>query len=251
VQDAWALVERAQRERPEAGWIIPQPAHSALAGDIAVRLSPEHFPGLTKDILQAIALHDTGWSAFDAQQIESLRQQKDFRPTSFVAEKANVFLPAWTGSIDVAEKISAAAGHTVSRHFVTVGKEPDSAATPEAARAIEAFNAREKQRQARLAPMSGLTAERLEQLLQALRFCDLLSLFLCSNIELERGAAAHFKQNATHPAGYALTRETDAWVFRNDSEFASPLREAAELTFSGVAFGAGAKGGSWFNVRLQ
>src|SRR5579884_1911427 len=77
-EDAWALVERAQRKKPGAGWIIPQPAHSALSGDIAAHLSPEHFPGLTPDILKAIALHDTGWSAFDAQQIESLRQQKDF-----------------------------------------------------------------------------------------------------------------------------------------------------------------------------
>jgi len=246
--DAWHLVERSQRLKPSSGWIIPQPAHSALSGEIAAKLSPDHFPGLSDDILRTIALHDTGWSAFDAQQIENLRSVRGFRPISFIAEAPDVYLNAWTISIDAAERISAAAGEMVSRHFTSVRSNAESASNAREQQQEDAFHAQERARQQRLAPLTGRTDEQREQLLQALRFSDLVSLFLCSNIDLQIGAAAHFSQNVTHSEGYVLRREPDAWAFAAEN---TPLREAAEMTFSGLSFGDSAKGGSWFTVRLR
>lgn len=247
--DAWQLVDRSQQGGAAAGWLIPQPAHAALAGEIAAKLSPEHFPGLDEKMVRAIALHDTGWGAFDARQIEALRagDGKNFVPVSFVAEKPCVFLPAWTGSIEVAEKISAAAGYMVSRHFESLGKEPDESYSATERKQLQQFRAREQQRQKRLAGASGKTHEQLEALLQANRFCDLLSLFLCGNIELGEGASAHFTQQVDHRDGYRLGKDGSAAVFSGDS----PLRGAVELSFSGVAFGPGKRGGGWFTAALR
>ncbi len=248
-QDAWELVERSQQGRRAGGWLIPQPAHSALAGEIAAKLSPQHFPGLDEKIVRAIALHDAGWGSFDARQIEQLRGGggERFAPVSFVAEKPCVFLPAWSGSIEIAEKISAAAGYMVSRHFESLGKEPDASYSATEKKQLERFRAQERERQGRLEAASGKTRGELEGLLQANRFCDLLSLFLCCNIELREGESAHFPQNAGHGAGYDLTREGSAWRFRGES----PLRDAVDLSFSGVAFGAGKRGGGWFTATLR
>ncbi|HEY0565527.1 MAG TPA: DUF3891 family protein, partial [Terriglobales bacterium] len=227
--DAWELVNRAQQSQPASGYLIPQPAHSALAGDIAAKLSPEHFPGLESTVVRCIALHDTGWSAFDARQIEALRSQKNYRPISFTQEQADVFLPAWTGSIDAVEKITPAGGYMVSRHFESIGAEQGSRLSEHDKRDVEQFAHRERGRQDRIVRESGKPREQLEMLLQANRFCDLLSLFLCSDIELSNGAKAHFTQNAKHPAGYTLTRDADAWAF----EGATPFGERAVFTFSG------------------
>ena len=84
--NAWELVNETQKRRAKRGWLIPQPAHSALSGEMAKHLSPAHFPGLTEAVVRAIALHDTGWSLFDAEQVAS-RNTAGFVPTPFIEER--------------------------------------------------------------------------------------------------------------------------------------------------------------------
>jgi hypothetical protein len=245
--DAWDLVNRAQQSQPASGYMIPQPAHSAVSGAIAEKLSPEHFPGLDPAVVRCIALHDTGWSSFDARQIEALRSQKNYRPVSFTQEKAHVFLPAWTDSIDAVEKIVPAGGYMVSRHFESIGAEQGTRLSEQDKHNVEQFTERERARQERIARDSGRTRQELDILLQANRFSDLLSLFLCSNIELSSGAKAIFTQSATHTGGYTLVREADAWAFKDSS----PFKERAEFTFSGLAFGEGKRGGAYFTAAVR
>ena len=245
--DAWELVNRTQKQPPSSGWLIPQPAHSALSGELAGHLSPEHFPGLSEPVRRCVALHDTGWSPFDAQQIADVRERAATQPISFVSEKPAVFLKAWTHSIDAVERICPEGGYMVSRHFDSLGQEPESSQSESDRHKIESFHAQEHARQSRLELASGKSHDELEALLQANRFCDLLSLFFCANIELCVGAAAVFTQRAIATEPYRITQSNRAWSF---GEY-TPLRERAELSFSGVSFGAGAKGGAWFHVAVR
>ncbi|MBV9671146.1 MAG: DUF3891 family protein, partial [Acidobacteriales bacterium] len=201
--NAWELVNETQKRRAKRGWLIPQPAHSALSGEMAKHLSPAHFPGLTEAVVRAIALHDTGWSLFDAEQVAS-RNTAGFVPTPFIEERPQVFLSAWTGSIDVVERIGAAEGYMVSRHFASLGKEPSASYGAAERESIEGFQQSEEARQERLLAASGVSKSELEALLQANRFCDLLSLFLCVNLEFAGGAVATFSQRAVEGAPYRL-----------------------------------------------
>ncbi|MEO8727095.1 MAG: DUF3891 family protein [Acidobacteriaceae bacterium] len=229
---AWELVSQAQQPDAGAGWLIPQPAHSALAGEIAAKLRTDFFPGLNQKVLRSISLHDAGWSAFDAGQIVSAREfAAQFHPVSFVAEKPEIYLAAWTDSIELAEKGCAECGYMVSRHFAALAKDAN--------RQVTQFHDREIRRQQRLERASGKPHEELERLWHALRFCDLLSLFLCCNIGLSPGAEVRF-------GDYVMGREQDDFVFRGNS----PMRERTEFTFSGVTFG-GKSGGGWFNSVVR
>lgn len=246
--DAWELVNRTQRSDASSGWLIPQPAHSALAAEIAAKLSPEHFPGLTDKVLRSIALHDAGWSSFDADQIEKSREPK-FRPVSFVAEKPAVFLPAWTESIITVEKICAEGGYMVSRHFDSLSKQASADYSASEQKQIAQFQMHETQRQQRLAQLSGKPERELEALWHANRFCDLLSLFLCCNIELQNGSGAEvrFPGSGTQHESYLLGWSGEDFVFAGDT----PFRERVELTFSGVSFGGGKRAGGWFNAAVR
>ncbi len=106
---AWSAIKKIQNECRHDGWLITQPAHAALAGEIAQHLhwpglSPEageendHQPGaaamredgqaadydpVTEDDpaslwLRAISLHDSGWGPVDAAVIRKL-QGSDLR----------------------------------------------------------------------------------------------------------------------------------------------------------------------------
>jgi hypothetical protein len=45
-RSAWEAVELKQKEHAEHWWLIAQPDHAALAGDLAARLDPPFFPKL-------------------------------------------------------------------------------------------------------------------------------------------------------------------------------------------------------------
>ena len=70
---AWAQVEAAQRDVRLPCLLVPQPAHAVLAGELAAALLPTAFGELPPEIQRAIQMHDTGWAASDAQQIQRLR----------------------------------------------------------------------------------------------------------------------------------------------------------------------------------
>src|SRR5271155_3219156 len=95
---AWAQVEAAQRDVRLPCLLVPQPAHAVLAGELAGALLPTAFGGLPPEIQRAIQMHDTGWAASDAQQIQRLRSGSGSTaaPVSFIAISPEEAAEAWT-----------------------------------------------------------------------------------------------------------------------------------------------------------
>src|SRR5258707_4174140 len=114
---AWRAVEERQRQSSSACWVVTQPSHAALAGDIASALREDLFGAIDATVARCIALHDSGWSMDDAAQIQTLRADAKARPISFVSADPDSIFRAWTNSIDTVERFAAIGGYIVSRHF--------------------------------------------------------------------------------------------------------------------------------------
>jgi len=202
---AWNVVEQSQRQVTNECWMITQPSHAALAGELAARMTGINLPNLDAPVIRAIALHDAGWGMPDAQAIMQSRSIGQGAPRSFIACGVGEFVNAWEKSIDVAASASATGGYIVSRHFERIAK-VNSSKLPEGDReTAESFLRNEAQRQAKLAAKQEHTPEELEQLTDVLQFCDLLSLYVCC------GA----RQNVEFPEYFGtkarLTVETDSY----------------------------------------
>jgi uncharacterized protein DUF3891 len=177
---AWDVVMRTQKQRYESCWMITQPSHAALAGEIAAKLSGPHVPQLEPEVVRAIALHDAGWGMPDAQAVMRSRAAGG-RPHSFVEASVAEFTTAWTQSIQVAQSTSPAGGYVVSRHFWRLGKHRAEWAEDDASdrSLLQRFMDAEGQRQKKLATKQQRSAEELEKLTDVLQLCDLLSLYIC------------------------------------------------------------------------
>jgi uncharacterized protein DUF3891 len=187
---AWTAVAATQQQNASAWWLIAQPDHAALAGDLAAQFDTAEFPRLPSEVVRAIALHDAGWAKYDGGGVagggkgnvpQPLRDGKG-RPLSFLQAPVPMFVEAWNASIQCAEeKAGAIGGLMVSGHFRRLAEHRLNAAedSPEDTARIRTFLKNEtQQEEARLRrqPRSRLEVERLVDLLQ---FCDLLSLYLC------------------------------------------------------------------------
>ncbi|HET7873607.1 MAG TPA: DUF3891 family protein [Terriglobales bacterium] len=177
---AWDVVMRTQKQRSESCWMITQPSHAALAGDIASRLSGPQVPQLEPELVRAIALHDAGWGMPDAQAVMRSRAAGG-RPQSFIEASVAEFTAAWTQSIQVAQSTSPAGGYAVSRHFWRIGKHrldtADDVANDRSL--LQRFLNTEEQRQKKLEGRQQRSVEELENLTDVLQLCDLLSLYIC------------------------------------------------------------------------
>lgn len=174
VVPAWDAVEPIQKRSCPECWLIAQPDHAALAGDIAAHLRPPVFPRLDRDVLRAIALHDEGWGPFDTRAVES-RQP----PRSFLDEPPATFVEAWTASIERCQEVAPIAGLIVSQHFCRlaeyrIGEKKDAA---QDMRLLLGFLTAEDRRRRELLP--DCHGHEPEALTDVLQFCDLLSLYLC------------------------------------------------------------------------
>lgn len=177
VVSAWSAVEERQRRNAAANWLVTQPSHAALAGDLAAALRDDVFGPIDETVARCIALHDAGWSMNDAEQIQRLRANRNQKPSGFLDASVDQFLRAWTASIETAAKFAPIGGYIVSRHFERIsnlasGKEKDKTK-------IELFRRREKDRQQRLREGINMEQPSLEKLVDTLQFCDVLSLYLC------------------------------------------------------------------------
>ena len=183
---AWGRVEAAQRSARLPCLLVPQPAHAVLAGEIADALLPASFGALPPEIVRAIQMHDTGWAASDAQQIQRLRsggpQAGKAVPISFVAIPPGEAVEAWTTSIDTIEGWSKIGAIIVSRHFSLL-VEHDQAHH-------QRFLQSERLRQRKLESSSMAKSEDLERWAAALGFCDLVSLYLASGLSQPSGVPA-------------------------------------------------------------
>jgi hypothetical protein len=192
---AWEVVEKQQKENAQEWWLIAQPDHAALAGDLAALLDAPSVPDLDEPLLRAISLHDSGWAQFDGgergtrRELEvSLRDPKtdaEGKPLSFLEMSVEEFLLAWESSIANAAHASPAGGAIVSEHFCRLTRtrlQSHSDAAQERGR-LHDFLTRQRDLQATLLSRHGRPADEIAILTDVLQFCDLLSLYLCCGAE--------------------------------------------------------------------
>jgi hypothetical protein len=178
-------------------WLITQPSHSALSGEIAANLLPEVFGKFDEGTIRAIALHDAGWSAFDSELIRASREPKNKTKvaTSFMGTPPKEATSAWTGSVETALKASLLGGLLVSEHFRSIAQSQVKE-NPDKAKDMAAFARQEETRQQTLRPKIGLTPDDVERLVDGLRFCDLVSLYLCMGITRPIELPQQFQQHS-------------------------------------------------------
>jgi uncharacterized protein DUF3891 len=207
---AWRAVEALQRVSYETCWMVTQPSHAALAGDIAAKLRGDQVPELDAGIIRAIALHDAGWGMPDAQAVMRSRAVQQSAPKSFLQVAVAEFLAAWTQSIEVGLSTSPAGGYIVSRHFWRLAEHRLSSAqdSPQDRASLQGFFEFETGRQKKLASKQSRTSDELEKLADVLQFCDLFSLYLCCGARDDVEFPRYFgvKPRLTcEPEGYRLS----------------------------------------------
>ena len=234
VVPAWNAVAASQQQSASAWWLITQPDHAALAGELASQFAAADFPALDRAVVQAVALHDAGWARYDGGGAAG-GGAKSFppqpprdrlgHPLSFLQAPVPMFVEAWTLSIQCAEeRTGAIGGLMVSGHFRRLAQHRLNSVqdTAEDSACIHAFLTRETQQdETRLRRQSHSRAE-VERLIDVLQFCDLLSLYLCC------GSHAHVQ--------FPLAIGSRAIVLRREGEacLLHPLPFREELSL-GVA----------------
>ena len=176
---AWSIVEASQSKGYGECWLVPQPAHAALAGEIAAQLTEEVYPERQDAITRAIAMHDAGWGQPDAEQIQRLQAKATEPPQSFLQAPLQVVIAAWEGSIRAADKLGPEAGSIVGRHFSAIGDAQIQGKTRVDAATLLKFMEQERNHELRRMKKVAAKAEMVSRWLEALQFCDLLSLYLC------------------------------------------------------------------------
>jgi Protein of unknown function (DUF3891) len=178
---AWSVVERLQRQKYDNCWMITQPSHAALSGELAEKLRGAQLSMLEPDLVRAIALHDAGWGVPDAQAIMQTRSANQGCPKSFIECTVNEFLMAWEKSIDIAEAVGPAGGWCVSRHFYRLAEQrlAHSEDGQDDRAKLARFVEDERRRQNQLAAKQQQGPAELDLLADILQFCDLLSLYIC------------------------------------------------------------------------
>lgn len=176
---AWPVIERMQKQKYEGCWMVTQPSHAALAGELASRFCGQQLPAPAPQLIRAIALHDAGWGMTDAQAIQQSRARTGAQPESFIVMPVPHFLAAWQKSIETAQSVSPAGGYIVSRHFYRLAEHRVHSGydAQQDRRKLESFINSESQRQEKLS--AGISSEHLELWTDLLQFCDLLSLYIC------------------------------------------------------------------------
>ena len=193
---AWEAVARAEKTTASKYYLVRQPDHARVSGEIARHLAITNSPPGDDNIVLGVSLHDEGWAALDdgrehlqatpaSYSDNNIALNAEGKPLSFLEIKAGDFLRAWRGSIDSAEAVAPIAALIVSGHFCRLGTFGTSMdAYPEDdARSIREFLASEEQRQGRLIRLQNRTEKEVQYWTDVLQFCDLLSLYLCCGSE--------------------------------------------------------------------
>src|SRR5271167_867649 len=243
---AWEAIARAEKTISANYYLVRQPDHARLSGQIAAQLSIAGAPAPDDDIVRGISLHDEGWSDFDcgrerlhatpARYSETnIALDTTGRPLSFLEIKAEDFLYAWRGSIEAAEAVAPIAGLMVSGHFRRIGQFGMGTGTysQDDTRQMSKFMAHEEQREQRLMRLQSRSAKEVEYWTNVLQFCDLLSLYLCCGSE----ESVEFPQRLG-PKGTTIRLQVQAGV-----NALSPSLFTREVEFSLQAHQYREKGG--------
>ena len=243
LRPAWDVVQEIEKREYETCWMITQPSHAALAGDIAAKFNGAHAPDLTipkldAALIRAIALHDAGWGMADAQAVHMSRMGRVFKPKSFVHVSVADFLAAWTQSIEITQPVSPAGGYMVSRHFWRLAEHRLQHAqdTEGDRKRLQQFMEVESGRQKKkLAAKQERSAEELERLTDVLQLCDLISLYVCSGAQEHVELPEYFGLKATlrvEGEGYRM----EPAMVESGTEFSvAALRHPAGKGVSGQA----------------
>ena len=187
VTSAFDAISEAQQKAAVSDWFVTQPDHARLSGELAAALDPNTIHNISGAVVRAIGLHDIGWMPFDgdAASPQLPKAHDSGVAVSFVNSEPEVFLPAWTGSIQAAQSTGALGGLLVSAHFarLTTPYLEGGKGTPQQREQVQQFLHRERARMDRLLPQAGLRSGEIENLIQVLQFCDLVSLYWCANPE--------------------------------------------------------------------
>ena len=228
---AWDAIERAQRRTANEWWLVAQPDHAALAGDLAERIESGLFPKLDSDVVQAIARHDEGWAEFDYTAPKFVNG----RPASFLEMPPVDFLRAWRGSIQRAEQVAPIAGILVSEHFCRLGRTGLARAGASGSEGlIEDFLASERIRQECLTAVQSRPPAEIQLLIDVLQFCDLLSLYLCCGSREWIEFPQEFQKHRVRIRYQCELAQTDPPIFNGGTSLAvtarkyPPARAAAE-----------------------
>jgi hypothetical protein len=207
---------------------VPQPAHAWISGQLARAWGNQRFGAISprEAVCLAAEQHDLGWLPWEA---EPTRDPATGLPWNFTALPRTVHAPLWAEGVDRAEaSLGRYVALLVSLHgvgiYVRFGKSPPGSAD---AAAVEAFNASEGLRQARLiaslaADPDWAEAARPEAVARnrALVLAwDLMSLILCHGLTGSREVAevpdAHGMATVTLTAidGDAERIAVDPWPF--------------------------------------
>jgi len=182
-EPAWAIVSRMQSVEAEQYLLVSQPDHARLSGDIAAKMRATFLPKSDESTAKAIGAHDAGWAQFSFERDlkgEPPRTNTG-RPQHFMQVPLAEAISAWTGSIKAAGEVSPLGEYMVSAHFSRIAHmrmqiELDSA---EDAAHLKGFIRGEEEYQAKLQPKIGLPNDALNEYVDLLQFCDVLSLYLC------------------------------------------------------------------------
>jgi len=185
VRPAFEAIAETQQQASVSDWYVTQPDHGLISAELAAAFDSRKVPNVREPVQQAIAMHDVGWMQYDGD-ISAPRQPTQLEtgvPLSFTNTEPEMFLKAWMGSIQAAQSTGPLGGLIVSAHFARLTHPylERGVASADQRTAVEAFLHREAVRVERLLPQAGLPLEDIEALIGVLQFCDLASLYLCSN----------------------------------------------------------------------
>jgi hypothetical protein len=185
VRPAFEAIAETQRSAAATDWYVTQPDHARISGELAAAFDPRKVPNVGEAIVRAIALHDVGWMPYEGD-VNSPQPPRELEPgvlLSFTDAEPELFLRAWMASIQAAQSTGPLGGLLVSAHFARLSHSylNRGAGTPEQRAQVEQFLHRETARVDRQLPQAGLPLPEVEALIGVLQFCDLASLYLCSN----------------------------------------------------------------------
>jgi hypothetical protein len=185
VRPAFEAIAETQQSAAVSDWYVTQPDHAAISAELAAAFDSRKVPRLSEAAVRAIALHDMGWMPYDGNLTapRAPSRLESGVALSFANTEPETFLPAWMGSIQAAQSTGALGGLMVSAHFARLTHPylESGKGTPEQRAQVSQFLLREAARVERLLPQTGVPPEEIEALITVLQFCDLASLYFCSN----------------------------------------------------------------------
>ena len=185
VRPAFEAIAETQQRATVTDWYVTQPDHARISGELAAAFDSLKVPNVSEAIVRAISMHDVGWMPYDGDVTspQAPKQLESGVPRSFANTEAEQFLPAWRGSIQASQSTGPLGGLIVSAHFARLSHPylERGAGSPEQRSQVEGFLHGEAVRVDRLLPQAGLPTEEIEALIGVLQFCDLASLYLCTN----------------------------------------------------------------------